>query len=404
LVGTGQSLAAGLYHYDPAHHALHVLRLGAAMHVLLEGLWRTPARQPDYAFLLSTAFWKNGFKYQEFSYRLQSLDTGCLLSQVQLVAEHYQLEPTIHLRFLDARMNDFLGLDSDVESVYAIVTVNDSRDQSTLPQAIHETQAPNQRAGLPKMRDQCQALTQWPLVEALHRASQIDTKSEMHAGSLPRLDLPASGNLEIELPAMSYRYERSDASHRRSSEPEHFRAHPLTLKKLALLLQAGAQGYRCDLDGERGAISHTILCCVINHVEGVSPGVYLYQPERHCLRAQRLGNFQPALQETQPGSWLQTANISLCIVPVGTYKDGFDAYGDRWYRMQNMEAGMVTQRIYLACAASALGCRASLTFRDEATDELLALPKDYTSLIQILVSPLDRVIQPQDIGDRRFLW
>ena len=74
---------------------------------------------------------------------------------------------------------------------------------------------------------------------------------------------------------------------------------------------------------------------------------------------------------------------------------GFQVYGDRWYRMQNMEAGIIAQRLYLAAAAQNLGCRASLGFVTPAINKLLglsdanadAIQYQHTSLMHIMIAP-----------------
>jgi SagB-type dehydrogenase family enzyme len=143
---------------------------------------------------------------------------------------------------------------------------------------------------------------------------------------------------------------------------------------------------------------------VINHVEGIPSGIYLYEPEQRLLRLVRAGECHQALQATQAGSWVNVTNLSLGIVPVGNYAAGFAVYGDRWYRIQNMEAGMVAQRLYLAAAASGLGCRASLSYSDAAADALLGLPEGYTSLIQILLSSQDPAAQERGRYELSISW
>jgi nitroreductase len=60
-----------------------------------------------------------------------------------------------------------------------------------------------------------------------------------------------------------------------------------------------------------------------------------------------------------------------------------------------MEAGIITQRLYLAAAALKLGCRASLGFEVPETNTFLGLSDanddpqadQYMSLMQILIAP-----------------
>jgi hypothetical protein len=83
--------------------------------------------------------------------------------------------------------------------------------------------------------------------------------------------------------------------------------------------------------------------------------------------------------------------MSVNLFPIANYQSGFAAYGDRWYRMQNMEAGMIAQRLYLAAAALNLGCRASLGFPVQGINRFLDLPDaegaQCTSLMQLMIAP-----------------
>lgn len=84
VIGAGQTLPAGVYHYDPVHHALDVIQDvetcsgqgNQPLTALLETLLEPPACNADFALVLSCFFWKNAFKYGEFAYRLQGLDLG----------------------------------------------------------------------------------------------------------------------------------------------------------------------------------------------------------------------------------------------------------------------------------------------------------------------------------------
>ena len=408
LVGPNQGLAAGLYHYDPAHHALNLLRKGDLTEVLVDGLAQPPESQPGYALVLSSAFWKNAHKYQEFSYRLEALDVGCLLAQVQLVAERYGLKPALHFRYLDHAMNRLLGVNSTEESVYAIITLEAALPEATPFRSRDSARAvphPYPGAEPPETLEQYVALSRWPLLDATHRAALIESRAEFGVlGAMPPLVPPESVDLAFELPEVKYTFSRGDVGRRHSSHPLQFRPRPLTREQLAMLLEMGLRGYRGDLEGEVPMLAHTLLYCVINHVEGIPPGIYVYDATQHLLRQIRACEVHQILQATQIGPWVNAANLSLCMIPVGNYAAGFQVYGDRWYRIQNMEAGMITQRMYLAAAAAGLGCRASLTYRDEAADALLGLPDGYTCLIQVFISPLESAAQEFGRYERFITW
>ena len=69
-------------------------------------------------------FWKNFFKYNNFSYRLQGLDAGVLIGQLLEVAKRFGFETGVYFQFLDRAVNHFLGLSEKEESVYAVIPLS----------------------------------------------------------------------------------------------------------------------------------------------------------------------------------------------------------------------------------------------------------------------------------------
>jgi hypothetical protein len=96
--GEEHHLPAGIYHYDAAHHALDILAQGDFTALLQSALAHPGDTPPAYTLLLSSFFWKDGFKYGAFSYRLQGLDIGTVISQSEIITHHAGLSTTIHYR------------------------------------------------------------------------------------------------------------------------------------------------------------------------------------------------------------------------------------------------------------------------------------------------------------------
>jgi SagB-type dehydrogenase family enzyme len=154
-------------------------------------------------------------------------------------------------------------------------------------------------------------------------------------------------------------------------------------------------GTTSDLDGHTDFLQHTLLYCAVHRVQGIPTGIYIYQPERHELELVRAGKHPYEIYQALSVPNLNLFYMSVSLFPVGNYKSGFQIYGDRWYRMQNMEAGIIAQRLYLAAAALKLGCRASLGFGVPETNTFLGLAdakddpnnEQYMGLMQIMVAP-----------------
>lgn len=85
-----EEVPAGVYHYDAAHHRLVLLREGDFDSYVTRALGETFDITSCFGTVfVSTMFWKNFYKYNNFSYRLQGLDAGVLIGQLLEVAKRF---------------------------------------------------------------------------------------------------------------------------------------------------------------------------------------------------------------------------------------------------------------------------------------------------------------------------
>lgn len=190
--------------------------------------------------------------------------------------------------------------------------------------------------------------------------------------------------MEVKLPEPMLKGEMSveEALVRRKSR-RCYRADPLTLREVAQLLWAGQGAVK---GGRRtapsaGATYPMELYLVVREmgVENLVPGIYRYNPEPHTLTLVERGDlsqhlYRAALEQ----GWVLEApvNIVLTAYPPRTVT----RYGNRGYRYIYMEAGHVSQNIYLQAEALDLATVAVGAFYDEDVRGLLRLPKGYMIL------------------------
>ena len=101
------------------------------------------------------------------------------------------------------------------------------------------------------------------------------------------------------------------------------------------------------------------------------------------------------LQELDVGALLQRlyaldnynmTQVAAVLVISGFLDEARETYGDRGYRMLNLEVGAVAQTAYLAAAATGIGCGAVLGIDNVAVDELLGIgPSGENSLLFVLL-------------------
>ncbi|MGH3874980.1 MAG: SagB family peptide dehydrogenase [Pseudonocardiaceae bacterium] len=365
LAGSDQPVPPGVYHYDPAHHCLDVLRDGVP--------------EAGLSLLISVAFWKNVFKYGEFSYRLHSLDTGVVLGQILTVAARHGFDPQVHFQFPDAALDRLLGLDPAYESVYAVITLAPGIDPA--PATVGGL------AGQP-LAPHPSSIGLYPLPAKLHEVAMGQGGGRWPQGdSLPPVLADAPEPIRsVPLPAASL--DLLDGLGRRRSSRGHFSPGIVSAHQLSALLSNSMRGYASDLGDDVSVIRHTLLCCAVHDVDGIDSGVYYYHPIRHTLEQIRAADVRDELQAAVTSMLFNLHRINLCFFPVANYEPRLAAYGDRWYRVQNMEAGIIVQRLYLAAAALGLGCHTQLGFHVDAVNKLLGLGESpLTSLIQVLIAP-----------------
>jgi len=157
----------------------------------------------------------------------------------------------------------------------------------------------------------------------------------------------------------------------------------------ALLKETFALSYQNDLDDKnRDAETGLNLYGSFYNVEGIQDGAYAYDKNVHALRRISLGDFREYMQNGLTVPNLNLFQVPLCLHVVGD-KDYFKKeLGYRGYRIQQMEAGILVQRLLLTACALEMGGHPLLGFDSNQIDELYGVNStEKTSLIQIPVGP-----------------
>ncbi|WP_433443594.1 SagB family peptide dehydrogenase [Nonomuraea sp. CA-141351] len=373
-------LPAALYHYNPVHHELERVRDGDHVPALTGLLVDGPAA--DMAVVLSAVFWRSMFKYGDFGYRLICQETGVLVAQALAVGGRLGLAGRAGLRFPDGEVDRLLGLDGTREAALAVLTL-------TLPHARARETPASSRVG--ELMSQPVAGESTPLprampegpAAALHRACtsaspDVGSRDEVGPSELTgvlRPRLPASAGRAVPAPEPAPGAWPAAAVARRTSPLAGYRPVPLMEKALGAVLAAAGGGYPADLPGAATGPAATALCLLSLRVEGLPRGAYWYDPARHTLH-ELAGAGQ--VDAVATGRLLANTRVALrgaaaALVPVGDPVAGAHLFGDRWYRMQQMEAGLVAQRAALAATALGLATRIHSDGANETTDEVLGL-------------------------------
>ncbi|MHC1728291.1 MAG: SagB/ThcOx family dehydrogenase [Syntrophobacteraceae bacterium] len=154
-----------------------------------------------------------------------------------------------------------------------------------------------------------------------------------------------------------------------------FKDEPLTVSDVSQLLWAAQGvtrrgGYRtCP---SAGALYPLELQLVAGNVDGLSPGIYNYRPDKHELVQNGNEDLRRRLAEAALGqSVIAHAPVTIAICAV--YERIRRKYGERGIRYVFMEAGHAAQNVHLQAVPLNLGTVVIGAFHDDKVKEALGL-------------------------------
>ncbi|WP_082233112.1 SagB family peptide dehydrogenase [Halobacillus massiliensis] len=385
-----EELPHGIYHYDAAHHQLLLLREGDYDSYLNKAL----ASHSDLSdcpavAIISTMFWKNFFKYNNFSYRLQGLDAGVIIGQLQKLSSHFHFSPKVHFQFLDQALNHLLGLNDKEESIYAVVPLFVNK-----PAAIKEkmTSTAELLNKIPSIKttyyQKSRKVIDCPDLQNMNQASMQESTNVFRY-----LNYKESHNDEAStktmLPQVDKKMKDLSIICRNRYSPEmDFLSTGLNVNKLSSLFKETYDSFSShgDFDIRKEERSPLFIYGCFYNVEGISDGAYRYDPRSHSLIKLKEGDFRYTLQSAMSLHNLNLYQVPLCLHIAGDRNFYTGELGCRGYRIQHMEAGALLQHLLLAASSLGMNGHPLLGFDVNICDQIYDLKRTKeTVLIQIPV-------------------
>lgn len=386
-----EDLAAGIYHYDVAHHRLVCLREGNFDDYVDQALGSRFNISSSFGVVfISTFFWKNFFKYHNFSYRLQGLDTGFVLGQLIEVGRRLGFETGVYYHFLDSAINHLIGITDNEESVYAVVPLSVDKKMTCFREdEMSPVSAEKLCSALKPLHHQhyvrSKEIIKYPMLLKMNKACMIDSfsaapyrKTFKEEWNKPAIPLTKVERLS---------YDFSSACRKRYSPGLDFVLKPINEHTLSTLLTETSvvRSYRNDLDTDGESLSFRLSIYVSTYqIDGLPNALYVYNDSKHSLILLAEGDYRIALQDGLLSDFVNTAQIPLSFTIAGDLDHYKDAFGYRGHRIQHMEAGLLSHSLTLAASALNLGAHPILGFHVPWYDEILHLKQiGKTSLLNI---------------------
>lgn len=193
---------------------------------------------------------------------------------------------------------------------------------------------------------------------------------------------------EIKLPKPDLRGLYLEEAIKKRRSIRHYKNEPLQLKEVSQLLFA-AQGVTGRAGGQplrsapsAGALYPFEIYLIVNDVEGLQKGIYHYSPIEHSIEMIRSGDYRGEITRACLDQEM-VGEAGVVFVLTAIFERTTWKYGERGYRYVYMEAGHISQNIYLQATSLGLGSVVIGAFYDKKVDKLLGIDGERECTIYI---------------------
>ena len=373
VTGALADLDAGVYHFAPDRFALTPLRTGDHRGALVEAGGSEDALVHAPAILvLASTFWRNSWKYRDRAYRHCFWDGGTILANGLAAAAARGIPARTVMGFADAPVNHLLGLDADKEAALCLVPLGRSA----------AGEAPGGRE-LPPLDLATRPLSarevDYPPIREMHAASSLEDGAEARrwregdpeeAGSSATAatadSVAAVRELPLEVEAASLPAGSLEQVIVRRGSTRRFSHEAITFAQLSNALHYATRGVALDVD-PGGLRPLNQLYLIVNNVDGAAPGAYVLDSGRGRLQLLKEGDFRKEAGFLGLGQEIP-ADASVNVYFMADLDPVLRRYGNRGYRLAQMEASITAGRLYLAAYAQGFGASGLTFFDDDVTD------------------------------------
>src|SRR5450755_2160906 len=362
VTGDLAGLDAGIYHFNPADVSLRLLRKGDFRGNLAQATAMEPAVTHAPAMIICTGtYWRNAWKYQARTYRHFGWDNDTLLANMLAVSAASGLPAEIVLGFVDAEVNRLLDLDTRREVSLCLVPIGRT-SESSLPTPREAPALGLETIPLSERE------VEYPAMLEMHNASSLESEEEVAQWRGKQKVFPSSAPAgeAVQLQCPPEEEQPNDTIEqvilRRGSTRAFNKTASITLAQLSTILDCATRGLPADFLKPPGTQLND-LYLIVHSVEGLKPGAYFFGRERNTLELLKAGEFRAeahhlGLEQELP------ADACVDIFFLADLKRILEGYGNRGYRVVQLEAGAIGGRMYLAAYAQLLGAT-GLTFFDD---------------------------------------
>ena len=345
VAGAVEGLEAGVYHFGPGDFALRRLRAGDWRGTLARAAADEAIAAQPATLVLSAIYWRNTWKYQARGYRHLFWDSGSMLSQLLAVARALDLPARLVTGFVEAEER----VDPTQEGALVLAPLGAPSTPAPPPATV----TPLALTTVPLSPRE----VDYPLLREAYDDSTLPAPTDVATW---RADGGGGQVLHSDISGLHAPSPRSigETIARRGSTRE-FSGDPIGREPLMAALDHA--GLPIPMDVPDGSVE---LYVNVHAVDGVQPGAYAYDRAGRALILLHAGD----VRRTSAFLCLEQAlggTSSATVFFLSDLGRVLTRWGNRGYRLANLEAGLRGGRLYLAAYGQGFGAT-GLTFYDRA--------------------------------------
>ena len=361
VCGDLPGLEAGVYHFDPGMPSLTRLRQGDYRGTLVAASGNEPSLTHAPAIIVYTdVFWRNACKYQAREYRHAFWDSGTILANTFAISAAQGMPAKVVAGFVDSSVNRLLDLENRREVALVLVPVGFVLEPPIGPSPTAEPLALD-------TQPISEYEVEFPAIREMHGASSLTDEAEVVSwrGKAPLMTMPHASERLVPLNPYPHGETPQDSIESvivRRGSARRFSHESITFRELSTVLEQATPGAPSDFLGQPGAALNDIYL-IVNAVEDLPSGAYVFHRDLKALELLKEGDYRRqaghlGLDQPLP------ADASVNFFFMTNLNPILERFGNRGYRLAQLDASIAAGKIYLAAYAQRLGA-SGLTFYDD---------------------------------------
>lgn len=365
-------LGAGVYHFDPEHMRLDTIRPGDFRGFLAGPTAGEPSiRDAPVVLAFTDVFSRNSIKYQSREYRHAFWDCGTILANTLAISSAHKIPSRIVTGFVDSQISKLLGIDIEKEAPIALVPLGRTDKEAPTCPAF---------SGAAPEAIESDYDIEYPEINAMHDASSLLTESDVLSWRQPiEIERAHHGN-GIMLAENIKSAEPVEMTIIKRGSTRRFSLESVTFGQLSTIL--GQATYAASTDYANNGQHLSDMYIIANSVEDLESGSYHYT--RNSLELLRQGNFRHVSANLGLDQDLPH-DASATIFFMSDLDKILGHFGNRGYRIAQIDAATTGGRMYLAAYSLGLGATGLTFYDDLVTDFFSPHAKDKEAMFLMAI-------------------